>query len=300
MRFEFAIRLLMCGLPVLLALADLGNCDAPQEADQAARSEQGNELQQILPPSAQLQGNSEYQRYEIVLTLDEEKLQQIQKTGFLKASLPAQYLNRVDSIVLKSTTSFVDEKYQLTLDVDKRNQALWAEIDQSVLEHLPFQPVQIKVYDSNFSAILLRFLPGNTLIEDQASAVDQKFDGGPVWLHLKNGKRLPGYLKDGQVMRVKTQIGDLPIPFNSFDGIAFPENPSGDDLTIAEDGNQVVILANSDQITGTLDLATIVLKTRWGDKSFSRGEVEAITRSRQTVLQPPADASQTNWSVKRN
>lgn len=258
-----------------------------EEPDEQAEPDEPDEVASEVP-------DAEYQRFELNLTLDAAKIQQLKKTGFLKATVPAQFFNRVDSIVLKQSDSFNDDRLSLPLDIDKRSRALFAEIDQSVLEHLPYQPVRIKVYESNFDAVVVQYRPGDGLIENQASTVNPETDSGLVWLQLNSGKKLPGYLRDGQSLILQSQIGDLPIPFDTFDGIGF--------LSATEDSVSnaaVLLLANGDQLSGQLEFETLRLCTRWGDKEFSRSEIVAITRAVQTTLTPPNKSDSSVWLIQR-
>lgn len=234
----------------------------------------------------------EPEKFDVVLTLDVEEKQRLRKSGYLKASLPRQYLNRVDSVVLKSANSFHDEPLKLPGDVDRRDKSLMVKVDDSVLEHLEWQPVKMKVYESNFSSVLLEYQSKSTMIEHRPSTIDKDRDSPLIYLRINSGKTLSGYVQNRDSLKLATEFGEIDFPFQSFVGVRF--NVTNDDQEV----RAVILFENGDVVSGKIDVDAIVLKTIWGDKAFQIHELNSITKTRSVELINPFPSEPNRWITR--
>ena len=97
------------------------------------------------------------ERYMVVLTIGEQEAAALRRDGYLRATLPSKFRNRVDSVVLKHPTTFLKKKLVIRDDVDKSGGTLMVNVDESIVDRLEYQPVQMKVYQSGFDSITLKY-----------------------------------------------------------------------------------------------------------------------------------------------
>ena len=236
-----------------------------------------------------LADSSEVQRYDVVLTLDEGKIRQLQQTGILKASLPKHFLNRVDSIVLSRVDRFVTEPLLLDEDVQKRDRMLGLRVDASFIDHLAYQPIKIRIYESNFSSIVLQYQPVRMQIKSKASDVDLEKDTPPVFLRLNNDRGITGHIKDGDSLKLTTEFGEIAFPFERSIGIGFNAD---------SDGRVVVLFSNGDLLSGMMSVDKIVFKTKFGDKEIPLTEIRSVTQSGKYDVIRPGNDPGSRWSVQ--
>jgi len=212
-------------------------------------------------------------RYMVVLTIGEQEAATLRRSGRLRATLPDKYRNRVDSVLLKHSTTFLSKKLVVRGDFDKAGSSLMVNVDESVIDRLEFQPVQIKVYQSGYKSITLRYKrPSRAQLDAIPREAKPKPDDSPqVYVRLSPKNGTAGWIRNMKNLSVETQFGSTEIPFNRIAGVRFN----------TEESNKVVVISlTGDYLTGTIDFDEIVLATRWGDQKIPVGELESITNHR--------------------
>ncbi len=226
---------------------------------------------------AEVADTSEKQeRYMLVLTIGELEASALRRDGQLRATLPAKFRNRVDSILLKHPTTFLSKKLVVDDDVDKLGRTLLVNVDESIVDRLEYQPVQMKIYQSGFDSITLKYQrPKNQarLASLRRGTKPQPNDSPRVFVRLSPQNGTTGWIRSMKILTVETQFGSTKIPLNRIAGIRFN----------ADEANEVVVISvTGDYLTGSIDLNQIVLATRWGDETIPVSKLESITYDRES------------------
>jgi hypothetical protein len=213
-------------------------------------------------------------RFMVVLTIGEQEAAALRRDGQLRATLPAKFQNRVDSVLLKHPTTFLSKKLLIKDDIDKLGRTLLVNVDESIVDRLEYQPVQMKVYQSGFQSITLKYLrPGNRsrLASIRRRAKPMPNDSPQVFVRLSPQNGTTGWVRNMKSLKFETQFGPTEIPLSRIAGIRFNADESDD---------VVVISATGDYLTGKIDLSEIELATRWGDEKIPVSKLESITYHR--------------------
>ena len=226
------------------------------------------------------------ERYMVVLTIGEQEAASLRRDGYLRATLPEKFRNRVDSVLLKHPTTFLKKKLVIRDDVDKTGRTLLVNVDESIVDRLEYQPVQMKVYQSGFDSITLKYQRSTTrsrLAPRGRGANPKRNDSPQVFVRLSPQNGTTGWIRNMQTLQVETQFGSTKIPLNRIAGIRFN----------APEKNQVVIISvTGDYLTGKIDFDDIVLATRWGDEKIPVSKLESVTYNRDSrFLESPKEAS---------
>lgn len=221
----------------------------------------------------------------VVLTIGEQEAAALRRDGSLRATLPPKFRNRVDSVVLKHPTTFLKKKLVIRDDIDKTGRTLLVNVDESVVDRLEYQPVQMKVYQSGFDSVTLRYQrPVNRgrLPAPGRGMKPKPNDSPQVFVRLSPQNGTTGWIRNMQTLAVETQFGSTKIPLNRIAGIRFN----------ASEKNQVVVISvTGDYLTGEIDFDDIVLATRWGDERIPVSKMESVTYHRDSrFLESPKEA----------
>jgi len=216
------------------------------------------------------------ERYMVVLTLGEQEVASLRRDGYLRATLPQQFRNRVDSVLLKHPTTFLSKKLVIRDDVDKSGRTLLVNVNEAIVDRLGFQPVQMKVYQSGFDSVTLRYRRSNE--PGQASSLSRGRKAKPkdsplVFVRLSAQNGTTGWIRNMETLSVETQFGSTKIPMSRISGIRF---------NTGETNEVVVISVTGDYLTGTIDFENIVLATRWGDERIPVSKLESVTYQRDS------------------
>ena len=110
--------------------------------------------------------------FSAVLTLQDDSLRTLIQTGRVEIEIPTQLINNVDSVIIKRPFYFKEKRASDFADTELAGQKLFLNIDDAVVERIDYQPVELKVYESNFT-------PADKLSADKNSMamydLDEKF-----------------------------------------------------------------------------------------------------------------------------
>lgn len=231
-------------------------------------------LGQEKEPDDAAKENQKNERYMVVLTIGEQEAATLRRNGRLQATLPDKFRNRVDSVLLKHPTTFLSKKLVVRDDVDKSGRSLLVNVNESIVDRLEYQPVQIKVYQSGFDSIILRYQRPTNRAQVAAlrrGTTPKPNDSPQVFVRLSPQNGTTGWIRNMKTLSVETQFGSTKIPLNRIAGIRFN----------TEETNEVVVISiTGDYLTGTIDFDNIVLATRWGDEKIPVSELESVTNHR--------------------
>ena len=111
-------------------------------------------------------------RVSAVIVLQDADVASLKQTGYMKMAIPEHLVNRVDSVTLKRPVRFKDEAAVLYNDVDRRSGLVSVRVDDATMEQIDYQPVELRIFESGFSSIVVQYRPGNSTPAKKASKKD--------------------------------------------------------------------------------------------------------------------------------
>jgi len=219
---------------------------------------------------------SSEEKFVLVITLNASRIRSLQVDGVLKTEVPPKLRNKIEAIRFQNPTSFLDEPIQIEAKTDLQNRALASRIDQSVIDRLEYQPVQMKIYDGNFSSVLVVLdnskqdsvatVPGQLAAPPQGPN-----DSNPFFVRISDTRGISGAIKDLKTIVLKTEFGDVDLPFEHVRGIRFRP------IENSQTAQVYAVLKNGDRISGVVNRKTISIKSRWGEKELRIAEIDSLT-----------------------
>ena len=209
-------------------------------------------------------------RVSAVVELTDGELQSLLQTGAFKMSIPARMKNKIDSLILKRPDRFKDDVAVLFNDVDKRFNTIAISIDDSTIEQIAYQPVELKIYESGYTNIMVRYCPGNRKRTKEPS----KTDSVELKIRLNNGKSLIGRLSYMTQFPLKSGLGKVKVKLEEISQITFDE-----------DGDLKVEMLNGDKLMGESNFSSVVVNSRWGQERIKTEDIASIA---STLAQPPS------------
>ena len=213
-------------------------------------------------------------RVSAVVELTDGELQSLLHTGAFKMSIPHSLKNKVNSLILKRPDRFKDDVAVLFNDVDKRSNTVSISIDDSTIEQIAFQPVELKIYESGYTNIMVRYRPGNGKKVEKPS----KTDSIELIIQLNNGKSLNGRLSYMTQFPLKSGLGKVKVKLDEISQITFDE-----------DGDLSVVMLNGDTLKGESNFSSVTVNSRWGQERIKTEDIASITPAPSKV--PTARAS---------
>lgn len=205
-------------------------------------------------------------RVAAVIELQDTDVASLMATGYFKMEIPRAYKDRIASVVLKRPVRFKDDLAILFNDVDRRGSAIAIDVDDAVMEQIDYQPVELKLYESNLTHIVVHYQPGNgSFISSKALAE------GPMFLAtLEDGKAIQGTLVDREEFTLASGMGAVDVNLSDVFEIRF------------EDDNRIsVTMLNGDSLSGKNPISSITVNSRWGDELLMASRLASISRIEQ-------------------
>ena len=223
----------------------------------------------------------------LAIRLSENEIDGLRKDGMLKAKVPSNMVNRVAAVKFRSSQTMLPEARQLKTNVEKVGENLLVDIDESVIDRLELQPIEIPVQPSGFTNLVIRYKPNVELIPTPEDAqTEAETDSGFIVIRFKNKKSTIAQVRSFQELKIDSDLGKISLPVEKLLGVKFQ----------SETENGVfVILENGDSISGKVDLASITLKTRWGDQAVKLKDLDYITNAVNVRMVP--DQRKGKWKL---
>lgn len=201
-------------------------------------------------------------RVSAVVELTDGELQSLLNTGSLKMSIPPRLKNKVNSLILKRPDRFKDDVAVLFNDIDKRNDTISISVDDSTIEQIAYQPVELKIYESGYTNILVSYRRGNGMTPQKPS----KTDSVELKIQLNNGKSITGRLSYMTQFPLKSGLGKVKVKLDEISQITFDQ-----------DGNLRVVMLNGDTLQGESNFSSVIVNTRWGQERIKTRDIASIT-----------------------
>ena len=237
----------------------------------------GSPLQQqsLTPGMTNAQGEEVVTRatgFAAVVTLDDLKLNQLMQQGSVEIRIPTQLINSVESVIVKRPLHFKNKKASGFADAELSGRRLVVKIDETVIERIDYQPVELKVYETGFNSVILRYVGTATPVDNNPG--DPKTDSPILTVKLKTGNGIKGRIVGMKQLKMKSQLGVISVDFERTQRIA-----------VKDTGEVTVEMVNGDLISGKINGGKIELITRWSTETIDLREVAALI-----VRHPPAQA----------
>jgi len=201
-------------------------------------------------------------RVSAVVELSDVELQSLLQTGKFKMSIPHRLKNKVNSLILKRPDRFKDDVAVLFNDVDKRSNTIAISVDDSTIEQIAYQPVELKIYESGYTNIMVRYQPGNGKRNKKPS----KTDSVELMVSLKNGKSITGRLSYMPQFPLKSGLGKVKVKLAEVSQVTFED-----------DGDLRVTMFNGDTLQGESNFSSIIVNSRWGQERIKTKDIASIT-----------------------
>ena len=198
-----------------------------------------------------------------VIELQDADIASLKQTGFFKMAIPPSYRERISSVTLKRPIRFKDESAVSYNDVDRRSGTIAISVDDSTLEQIDYQPVELKIYESGFSNIIVRYQPGNSTPASKPS----KKDSGVFITTLSNSKSITGRLAGMKEFSIKSGLGKVDVDLEEVSEISFDE-----------DGKATVQMSSGDQLSGEINFKNITINSRWGAEDLKIADITRISK----------------------
>lgn len=239
------------------------------------------QLPPASPPLTAFQHPSDVdvnKKFVLILKLNDNQINKLRIEGSLSTRIPPKFVNRVGAIRFQRRVSFLSDPLKVVGETtEKMDRSISVQVDNTILERLAYQPVDLMVYESGFDRVNLKFNPlgmaaGKLPTEFQAFG---KESGPIVYARINSQRGIYGTLQNFETLSIETQFGKVDIPSKEIAGIRF------------NDGNAsraFVVLKKGDVFSGEIDLGSLSIQSRWGVRKLEIGELESITQSRETVF----------------
>ena len=202
--------------------------------------------------------------FSAVLTLDDKSMRTLLQQGKAEISIPQQLIGSVEAVVLRRPVVFKDNEAKEFAEARLEGQRLVIDVDQEILSRISYQPVQLNIYETGFSSVVLNYVP-----QKKATSVkklgDAERDSPVLTLKLKSGNAVTGKIKDLQELNLDSAIGNILVELSQVSKIEFQNN---DTLKIEMD--------NGDLITGKIAETEFVLINRWDTETIPLKDVAAV------------------------
>ena len=206
---------------------------------------------------------TEEDRVSAVIELQDADVASLKQTGYIKMAVPQELINRVDSVTLKRPVRFKDEAAILYNDVDRRSGMVAVSVDDSTMEQIDYQPVELKIFESGFSSIIVHYRPGNSTPRKKAS----KDDSAVFVTSLANTKSLTGRLADMKEFSIKSELGEIDVLLDEVSQVTFED-----------DDRATVQMENGDQVSGKINFRNVTIKSRWGLEDLKVSDIVSISK----------------------
>ena len=206
---------------------------------------------------------TEEDRVSAVIELQDADVASLKQTGYIKMAVPQELINRVDSVTLKRPVRFKDEAAILYNDVDRRSGMVAVSVDDSTMEQIDYQPVELKIFESGFSSIIVHYRPGNSTPPKKAS----KDDSAVFVTSLDNTKSLTGRLADMKEFTIKSELGEIDVLLDEVSQVTFED-----------DDRATVQMENGDQVSGKINFRNVTIKSRWGLEDLKVSDIVSISK----------------------
>lgn len=207
--------------------------------------------------------------FSAVMTLRDRDLEALLDTGSVALDIPTSLINNIESVIIKRPLYFKDKQASDYADAELSGQKLLLNVDDSVIDRIDYQPVELKVYESNFTSVVIRYVGFSKAKDRDGDVGDPATDSPMITVTLDSGKGIHGRIRGMKNLKIDSTLGRIDVPFTQTKNISVREN-----------GELTVQMANGDRISGKMDGEEIELLNRWGTETISLSDISSMSVKR--------------------
>lgn len=209
--------------------------------------------------------------FSAVLTLQDDNLATLIDTGRVEIEIPTQLINNVESVIIKRPLYFKEKRATGYGDTALNGRKLQVKIGNSVIERIDYQPVELKIYESNFTSVVLRYVGYAPSIGNGKVPGDPATDSPLLTVNLNSGKGIRGRIRGMKSLNIDSTLGKINVPFSR-----------AAKIDVRKSGELIVEMSNGDRISGSVDGGEIQLLNRWGTETIQMSEISSLTVEQPT------------------
>lgn len=209
--------------------------------------------------------------FSAVLTLEDDSLATLVNTGRVEIEIPTPLINNVESVIIKRPFYFKEKRASDYGETELNGRRLLLNIDESVIERIDYQPVELKVYETGFTSVVLRYVGYAKALGNRKDPGDAATDSPVLTVKLKSGKGIRGRIRGMKVLDIDSTLGKIKVAFSR-----------ADKINVRKDGELIVDMSNGDRISGSIDGGEIELLNRWGTETIQMSDISSLTVRQQT------------------
>jgi hypothetical protein len=198
------------------------------------------------------------------LLLNDQNLETLLTNGNVEVHIPPQLRNSVESLVIKRPLFFKDQTAAQFADAELVGRRLVVNVDDSVIERIDYQPVKLKLYESGYSSLIVRYV-GALPWRNAPDVGDPETDSPFLTVKLKSEKGIRGRIRGVQSLQLDSTLGKIKVNLSK-----------SQKIRVRGDGGLVVEMANGDRVSGTIDFLEIELINRWGDETIAVSDIDEL------------------------
>lgn len=200
-----------------------------------------------------------------VVTLDDPGLNSLLEKGSLEIPVPHQLVNSIDSVSIKRPIYFKDRQVAEFANATLVQKKLVVDIDDAIIERIDYQPIDLKVYETGFDRIVLRYVGLSKGRSNAKSVGDPQTDSPVLLVKLKSGKGIRGRIKGQKSIRLDSTLGAIEVAVDATRKIE-----------AGQDNSLTVVMRNGDRISGKVDFEKIELLTLWENETIALSDIESL------------------------
>ena len=202
--------------------------------------------------------------FSAILALDDHSMRTLLKQGRAEISIPQQLIGSVEAVVLRRPVVFKDNKAKAFANARLEGQRLVIDVDQAILGRISYQPVQLNLYETGFSSVVLNYVPQKKTTSTKTLG-DADTDSPVLTLKLKSGNAVSGRIQDTQKLNLDSTMGNISVELSQISKIQF-----------RNDNVSNIEMENGDRITGKLTETEFVLINRWDTETILLKDISAV------------------------
>ncbi len=220
-------------------------------------------------------GDDDQQKYRVVLQLNERSLGSLNSTGFAKARVPENQIGNVVALKLISPGSFFNEPAVVTPETENVAGVMTVKLTDEMVQHLQVQPLEVRIYESNFANILLVAEPGVLLRQPPLPEVDLPDTPG-MYFRLPDDRGIMAHIADRTNLEINSVIGNIEVPLDKIQAANFN---FGGELSV------FLVLKDGSRLSGVTTTESVRVTSKWGDHTLGIRDLEMMTPDRETRLE---------------
>lgn len=202
--------------------------------------------------------------FSALLNLDDHDVKTLVEQGSIAIHIPQHLRGSVEAIVLRRPVVFKNNKATAFADAQLNGQQLIVDVDQSTIGRIGYQPVQLNVYETQFSSVVLKYV-ANFQKTGEKTIGDAERDSPLLTLKLKSGNGFVGRIRNLQQLNLESTLGKISLKLPRVSKIQFQGG-----------GRLTVQMASGNLVSGRIRESELVFANRWGTETIQLKDIAQL------------------------